>query len=508
MDIFLLKIYWPELFLSYSITHILIVNAFLVNEPKLNFPNLDFTIFNQVGTILFYLLLLLLNNDLFGFDYNYFLVSDLSSKTLKTIFVCFCILSFPFIWKSFVLQHLNFFEYFVIYLIAILALLFLANAFNLMSIYLCLELQAISFYVLAAFQRNSLFSNEAGLKYFISSSLISGFFLMGCALLYGSLGSLNLHSINLLTSFLEPTNYELLFVYVAFGIYFIISALLFKLVIAPYHIWFPQIYDGSPLSSTIIFSIVPKIILISLFIKVWSSVSHLLIFSETTLFLIGVYSIFFGLFKALKQKRLKKLYIYSSISQMGLPICALVDNTVNSLVAVYFFLIIYLITSVLLWGTFVLILDNQKTSLNLKDVNVTIYPIFITVLKHLKTHNSTFALCFLFLFFSLAAIPPLSGFLSKILIYSSLIQSCKYEASILIIYVSVFGVYYYLKFLKVILFENSTLISHMRTLSIFESKYLALECNIYAFCMFLLLLFCFYPNIVILKCIELSFYPL
>ena len=413
---------------------------------------------------------------------------------------------FGIIWRSFVIQKLNFFEYFIILLLAVLSLLFLSNSFNLLSIYLCLELQSISFYVLASFQRNSIFSSEAGLKYFISSSLISGIFLLGCAFLYGSYGTLSLHSITILNIFEFAQSYQGIVNFIALGSFCILGAFLFKLVIAPFHFWFPQIYDGSPLSSTILFSTLPKIILFTLFLRFWSAVVPLLYFSQTILFLIGVFSIFFGLLKALKQKRLKKLYIYSSISQIGLPLCALVDNSLESFTILYFFLFVYLLTSVLMWSTFVLINANQnKVYFNTKN-KINSYPIFISTLKNLMVNNSALALAFLFLLFSLAGIPPFAGFLSKIYIYFSLIQGNKYEIASIIFYISAFGVYYYIKILKIIFYENISLTSSTKAQSSFNFSVVDLDYTLCAITMFLLLFLCFFPNIIYVNVMQFIFY--
>lgn len=501
MDIFIFKAFWPELFLSLFLIKLLILDSHIINRLDLNFPILNNEIFIQVFLAFIYMFFLINNNYIFGFDLNYFFISDISSKTLKTFLILVCIFSFVLIWRSFILQHLNFFEFFLILFLAILSLLFLANAFNLISIYLCLELQAISFYVLAAFHRDSIFSSEAGLKYFISSSIMSGFFLLGSALIYGSLGTINLIDINILMfSFSEYTSINLMTI---FGSTLILITIFFKLVIAPYHFWFPQIYDGSPLSSTIIFSIIPKLILIGLLIKFWIAFAGLITFSDSSLFLIGFYSIVFGLIKLLKQKRLKKLYIYSSISQLGLPLCAVADNSSLALSFVFFFLITYLITSILMWGVFVLINQNYY-----QYTRKTINPIFISIFNKILNKNTSIAITFLFIFFSLAAIPPFSGFISKVFIYLTLIQSLKYEAAILIIYISVLGVYYYIKFLKVIFFENLLTTKHIIAQSFFESKNIIFDHNLFSISLFFLIFFCLYPNLLFLNCFILVFYPL
>lgn len=502
MDIFIFKAFWPELFLSLFLIKLLVLDSHIINRLNFNFPILYNEILIQIIICLFFIFLLLNNNYIFVFDINYFFITDLSNKTLKLFFITFCLLSFIIIWRSFVFQQLCFFEYFVIFLIAILSLLFLANAFNLISIYLCLELQAISFYILAAFHHQSITSIEAAFKYFISSSIMSGIFLLGCALIYGSFGTLNLIDINILLSQVFVLNYESIYIIATIGFFLIVSAIFFKLVIAPYHFWFPQIYDGSPLSSTIIFSIIPKLILFNLFIKFYVAFYNLTSFSNSILFLIGFYSIIFGLIKLLKQKRLKKLYIYSSISQLGLPICALADNTIYAFSSLYFFLFSYLITSILMWGLLVLINQNQY-----KITKKIINPLYITSFNKILNQNSIIAFCFLFIFFSLAAIPPFSGFIGKIYIYFILIKNFKYEIATLIIYISVFGVYFYIKFLKVLFFENLIITKHINAQSFFNSSYLIYDCTVFALCLFLLIFVCFYPNIVFLNCFKLIFYP-
>lgn len=513
MDVLVFKAFWPEFFLSLSIIFLLLFNSYITNNLNYKFPILEKEIFVQVYTILFYVFLLFSNNKIIGYDTNFFFISDLCSQNLKFFFSGFCLLFFVIIWRSFVIQKLNFFEYFIIVLLVILSLDFLASSFNLLSIYLCLELQAISFYVLASFQRNSIFSSEAGLKYFISSSLVSGIFLLGCAFIYGSYGTVNLHHIYILNTVNLLENYQYIMYFVTVGSFLIIGAFLFKLVVAPFHFWFPQIYDGAPLASTIIFSTFPKIIVMSVFLRFWSVFFPILYFSKTILFLIGIFSVFFGILKGLKQKRLKKLYIYSSISQMGLCVCALADGSLESYAVMYFFLIVYLLTSILMWGTFVLINKNQpKEFLNsqslLKAKNeIDVYSLFISKLNRLFNANIMLAFVFLCLLFSLGGIPPFAGFISKIYIYFTLMKTNKYEFSVIILYLSTFGVYYYIKILKIMFYENSLDTQPLKTQTIFNDYALELDYFICSLALFLLLLIGIFPNMVYLGVMQLVFYP-
>ena len=487
----LFKLYSPEGFLTFSCISLLVFNSTFTYNLKYKFPILNFEIFHQVLTISIITLLLLTNMHIVSIGFDFFFYSTLATQNLKmlllVVFLCF----FTIIWRSFIIQKLNFFEYFIILLIVLVGLLFLISSYNLISIYLGLEIQALGFYILASFDRNSIFSSESGLKYFISSSLISGVFLLGAALIYGSLGTINLYQIEfLLLNFFEyPTNFSFSFFFI--GIFLILNALLFKLVIAPFHFWFPQIYDGAPLSSTIVFSILPKVALVNLFIQFWSSISSLMPFIETIMFLIGMYSMLFGIFKMLKQKKLKKLYIYSSISNMGLLLCILIDNTIESTVAIYFFLIIYILMSFLLWTTFVIINYNQVTQTS------TAFPIFLNYFSNILKQNHIFAISICFIFFSLAAIPPFVGFLSKIYLYLILIKAYKYEVSVFLIYLGTFGVYYYIKFLKIILFEN---IKSKQTLNFYPMIYFNIESSLYSVGLFSLIFFAIEPNFLFYFC--------
>jgi NADH:ubiquinone oxidoreductase subunit 2 (subunit N) len=159
-------------------------------------------------------------------------VIDKSSRLIKITFIFVCIFSLIFIYKAFCLQKLNFFEFYVILLITILSSLLLICSYDLLTIYLLLEMQALCFYVLASFKRTSSFSTESGLKYFILGSIISCFFLLGLSILYGALGTLNLHYLNLLTSFLFS---EYIINFLLVGIFFITITFLFKLAVVPFH---------------------------------------------------------------------------------------------------------------------------------------------------------------------------------------------------------------------------------------------------------------------------------
>lgn len=491
------KSFLPEIFLSLSILSLLLIDSHLVNTLKFNFPLLENEILFQCKTIIFFAFLICWNNSLEGIDSSLLFIWDKSSVFIKLLFLIIIFFSFIIIWRSFLLQRLNLIEYFILFLCAILSSLFLINSFNFLSLYLCLELQSLCFYILSAYHRTSIFSGEAGLKYFTTSSVISGIFLLGCLIFYGVLGVSSFLDINILLS-LYSFEHESTFVFLLWGSLAIISALLFKLTIAPYHLWFPQIYDGSPLSSTIIFNIVPKLIIFIIFIRFWSVLGPLTVILKSFLLLIGLYSVFLGIFEALKQRRIKKLFIYSSISQMGLPLCALSEGTLNSFSALIFFLIIYLFTSILMWGFFVLFVTNQKVQTAFWLDRINIYSIFISALSDIKRFNSSYTLLLIFIFFSLGGIPPFVGFLNKIYIYLAIIESSHYEAAIFLAYIGAFGVYYYIKVLKIAFFEQKFLSKKNKQQTLFDLKFLSIDMSLFSCLMFFLLFLCFYPNVILL----------
>jgi NADH-quinone oxidoreductase subunit N len=221
-------------------------------------------------------------------------------------------------------------------------------------------MQALCFYILASFRRNSAFSTEAGLKYFISGSFISGLFLFGASLIYGALGTLNFNNLSLLLSFPIENDFIYIKYFVIIGVLLVTVTLLFKIAAAPFHSWSPDVYEGSPLSSTIIFSILPKIVIFSFFIKWVCILSSIFYDIKSLLTIAGVLSVFVGTFFALKQKRVKRLVIYSSIAQIGFLVAALCSNSLDGFSAIFFFLIIYIITAILTWSHVNLFYTFQK----------------------------------------------------------------------------------------------------------------------------------------------------
>lgn len=499
MSSLVLKSFLPEIFLSVAILFQLLFNSSLINNYKYNYPLIDKEVLAQTSFILFCLFLLLLNLKIEGFFSNFLFLNDDATRIVKCILVFVCLLTIFVIMNAFSLQKLNFFEFFSISLLSLLSLFLIISAYDLISFYLTIEMQSLCFYILASFKRNSAFSAEAGLKYFISGSFISGFFLFGASLIYGSLGTLNLNHISLILSqpFSETNTY--LTIITTVGIVFVTSTLLFKIACAPFHFWAPDVYEGSPLSSTIVFSIFPKIPLIFFFIKWISSLGVFFSYIQPFLLFAGLLSTVVGTFFAISQRRLKRLIIYSSVAQIGFLVCGLSLNTLEGFVSVYFFLFLYLVTSILVWGHFTVFYSFKINNCKINQKAVS--PLFLSSFVNLSNYNPLWSFSFLVIFFSIAGIPPLTGFLSKVLIVFELMNSNSPYASILLMVISSVSVFYYIRMIKIMYFEPKINDNNSENFQVvFNVGDLGIICLVFTCLLFLLLYLFFNPTLFLLLC--------
>lgn len=494
----MIKAFIPEIFLSFCTLQYLILNCFLQYNSKLKFPLIEKEMFIQLFFIL--TLTVILTYFLKIYIFNYFLLySNISIHFIKIFYLFICLFTLIFIWRGFNLQRLNFFEFFVIYLASILASLLILNSSNFLILYLLLEMQSISFYILTLFYRTSIVAVNSGLKYFISSSIISIIFLISGLFFYIKFGTLNFQE---LSTFLFLTNslvYDDYLLYL--GICCIFITLFFKLTVAPFHWWFPQIYDGSPLASLVVFLIIPKIIFFSLFLKFWPFISGCFKIFKLSIYLIGLYSLFYGIIMALKQSRLKKLLIYSSISQMGFLICSISGNSLENFSIAYFFLIIYILSSIVILG-FLVWFNIFESFQNNKNSNIyRIFPFYKTTFFGFSTFNFPISLLFVIIFFSLAGIPPLVGFFIKLSIYFTIVKSMEISFVLILAFLGAISVYYYINIIKIMFFENKNRYYFYKRFNIYFIPFIALDCQIFSLIIYLL----FFLTIYSLDFLNFSF---
>ena len=497
MDFLCLKVFIPEVFLSLSILIQLFLNICAITNFKNNYPIINIEIFSQCFFMLCCLFILSINDKIEAYFFDFLFNQDLSVFFVKMLIILSSIFSLLPILRGFISQNLNFFEYYSIFLISLLSTLLLVCSSNLLSIYLVLEMQTLSFYILASFKRNSAFSTEAGLKYFVVGSFISGLFLFGFSNIYGLTGTVNFNGLKLLIDLPFFDNAFVYYNFLQFSILSITIVFLFKVSAVPFHFWSPDVYEGSPLSSTIIFSIIPKFAVFYLFIK-WLIVVDSFSNIKNLLLICGIFSIFVGSFMALKQKRLKRLIIYSSIAQTGFLLVALSINNLNSFVSIFFFLIIYIITSILIWTMFSLFFSFQtKINIFFDKIN---YPLFLSTLSSFFKINKIWSASNIIIFFSLAGIPPLVGFFSKLFIISVIVDYKDLYCSFVLLIVSAVSVFYYLRIIKIIFFDKNLNVKIESSQIIFNDDFLILECIFLSFFLFLLVFLFFYPSVFVLGC--------
>ena len=470
MDI--VKSFLPEIYFSFAIFLQLIFNSWFVNGIKFNFPIIYKEITFQIFFIFIALIFLYSNLKIEGVFFNCLFIVDSTSYFLKILLLIINISTFFFIVRSVVLERINSYEYFTLFLLSLLGLLLLINATDLLSAYLLIELQALCFYVLASFKRNSSFSTEAGLKYFIAGSFISGIYLMGASLIYLSLGTLNFNNIACLLSF-DFSNSDFIYftIFCELGILLVTFALLFKLTAAPFQFWAPDVYEGAPLASTIIFSIIPKISLFVFFSRWISAVSLNFIYTNYLILFFAILSIFLGAIFAITQKRFKRFILFSSLAQVGFLLIPFFLMDSDSLAALFFFVLIYIITSILIWGNLVSFYESFKNFKSFLPQLVSVF--YISNLAGLSKINKLKSVSFLIIFFSVSGIPPLTGFLAKIFVIFHLLESNEILISILVFILNMISVYYYLRIIKIIFFEDKNIKSSNLTFQMTYNSFLS-----------------------------------
>ena len=316
----------------------------------------------------------------------------------------------------------------ILILIVVLSSLLLVSSVNWLSIYLAIELQTLTLFILTAIKRNSAYSVEAGLKYFVLGAVSSGLFLFGCALLYGLIGETSIQGIN--STMCNKNQFIHSMLTADVGKILITISLLFKLSAAPFHMWAPDVYDGAPTMITALLATVPKIGVFSILVQIGPVTNVVLI--------CAVLSIIYGAIGALNQTKIKRLLAYSGIGHMGFILFGVAIGSFESIQASLIYMVIYIIMSLC---SFSIIL-----ALNLsKDL--------IIEVSGLSRDNPLIGLTLAFAFLSTAGIPPLAGFLSKWLILLSGVSSGYYLICIVAVISSVIAGVYYVRIVQIIYFQ-------------------------------------------------------
>lgn len=411
-------------------------------------------------------------------------------------------------------------EYALIIIFAVSGAVLLLSSADLGSIYLCIELQSFSLYIISSIHRNSESSTGSALTYFLLGGLSSCFILLGIALIYANSGLTNLDNLYCIVSDSEVYfNYSSWYVhsYVLYSLILISVGFLFKIAAAPFHWWSPDVYDGVPTKVTTFIAIMGKIAILILLLELVHYTSSLIhstsqSYSWTiSLSLSCLFSLVIGTVLGLTQTRIKRLLAYSTISHIGFILLALIVHTIESYQAFFFYLIQYIVTNL---NAFMIIIAigftlkyfvttvSEYNNLPEKDYS----PIqLITQLRGYFTINPTLALCFVITMFSFIGLPPLVGFFAKQMVLTTALDSNNIVLVLISVFTSVIGAVYYLTVIKTIYFEKS----EYTTYDFYKDSagYLS---NVYSISLsilnLLVLLFIFIPNELLNLCNLLSIF--
>ena len=446
----------PEISIFLSAIILLILGLF-VNNIKL-IINL------AIASIFFAIFLVLLQPIQSAFNNS--LVIDEFSKVVKILILTGSLASIIMYHSSRKDLNINLFEFPILILLATIGMMIMASANDLIAIFIGLELQSLTLYVLAALNRNHLASSEAGLKYFLLGALSSGLLLFGLSYIYGFTGNTNL---NLISTAVTPGNIGLII-----GIVFVCSGLAFKVSAVPFHMWTPDVYEGAPTPVTAFFALAPKVAAIALAVRfLIVGFSDIAFDWQQIIIFLSIASMVFASFAAIAQKNIKRLMAYSSIGHVGYALIGLACATSQGVSSLIIYLTIYLIMNI---GVFSFILSMKNKGEYFENIS--------DLSGLYKTHPYYSAVITIFMF-SLAGIPPLAGFFGKFYIFIAAIESNLVLLAVVGILASVIGAFYYLRIIKVIYFDENK-----NSFDGFKHRSLNFLTHPAAF---LILIFCIYP---------------
>ncbi|MHB1516021.1 MAG: NADH-quinone oxidoreductase subunit NuoN [Acidiferrobacteraceae bacterium] len=328
-------------------------------------------------------------------------------------------------------------EYFVLALFGVVGMMVINSAAHFLSLYLGLELMALSLYAMVAFQRDSARATEAAMKYFVLGALASGMLLYGMSMLYGVTGSLSIAKVASTISAMPPGNIVLVF-----GLVFVIVGLLFKIGAVPFHMWIPDVYDGAPTVVTLYIGTAPKVAALALILRLLVGGLQALSPSWREMLVIAAFlSMGVGNVVAISQTNLKRMLAYSAIAHMGFALLGLAAGGREGYADALFYLLIYSVMSLGAFGL-VALLSGPGREIE-----------YIDDLKGLSQRNPWIAFLMLLLMFAMAGVPPTAGFYAKLAVIQAAVDAHLIWLAVAAVLFSVVGAYYYLRVVKVMYFD-------------------------------------------------------
>ncbi|MAR63621.1 MAG: NADH-quinone oxidoreductase subunit N [Rickettsiales bacterium] len=399
-------------------------------------------IVGYLSLILIFLTQFFVLKDIFLFEeiFNSFFVIDSFGSFLKSIILIsagLVIYFYLIVRNEISLQRP---EFLLITLIAIIGMMLMVSSNDLLSLFVSLELQSLALYILVSFSKDDFNSSEAGVKYFVIGSLSTCIFLFGSSLIYGIIGSTNFSEIGQFIS--DQYNLPTLLI---IGLIFILVSLSLKISAAPFHMWTPDVYQGAPSIVTAFLSTAPKIAVFAVLIRLLVyPFGEIIIDWGKIIIILSISSMIIGSLGALKQDDLKRLMAYSTINHIGFILMALVPGSEDGITAICIYLIFYLTMNL---GVFLFILNMRRDQINVTKIKD---------LSGLYKTEPVIAGCLAIIFFSMAGIPPLAGFIGKLLVLNIVIDNNLFFLAIIAVVTSVIAAFYYIRLIKSMFFDSPT----------------------------------------------------
>ena len=449
----------PEIIILSSLSIVIVADLFLNNNNKyLSYYFLQITLFVTLSYLL-------------SMSNNEILINELYDSSVFSIYVKIFLILLLIIVFSYSYSYLKNFEkykseYFMIIIFGLLGMMIMVSSNHLLLLYLGIELLSLALYTIIAYNKDSLYSAEAAVKYYILGAMSSGFLLFGISLIYGLTGTLLYDDIvNQITSMsIDSTQYSINSIGLIFALTFILISIAFKFGAAPFHMWLPDVYQGSLTPTTLMLSTIPKVAIFIVMIKLTNSIfSDLEIFWSEMVLILSVFSILVGNLIAIVQTNIKRLLAYSTIANVGFILLGIYTGPTYGYSAALFYTITYTLFTTAVFGLLCELKIDKSPIENIKD------------LSGLNYKYPSLAVLFLIIMLSMIGIPPFLGFYAKFYIIQSLIIENHINLAVFAVIMTVIGSFYYLRVIKVIYFDelddkiisiSSHLISYVLVLSL------------------------------------------
>ena len=331
-------------------------------------------------------------------------------------------------------------EFFVLVLFALLGMMVMVSASHFLTLYLGLELLSLSLYALVALQRDSRNATEAAMKYFVLGALASGMLLYGMSMIYGATGNLELAKVAATIPSLDHLDTVLVF-----GLVFVVAGMAFKLGVAPFHMWVPDVYHGAPTAITLFIGSAPKIAAFAFVMRLLvDGLGELVADWQPMLVLMAMLSMAIGNIAAIAQTNMKRMLAYSTISHMGFLLLGFLAGSANGYSSAMFYVLVYVLMSLGGFGMILLLSRAGFEADQLEDF------------KGLNRRNPWYAFMMLLVMVSMAGIPPTVGFFAKLSVLQAALQAGYLWLVVFAVLMSVIGAFYYLRIVKLMYFDEPT----------------------------------------------------